>query len=434
MAQAFAAALRSVNVTIMSDFGSPVIRRARPRRRPAVRAALIGVILFSGAAAWVWFSGYAAQPGPGTAATSNGAMGSVVQDRTTPSSTGNAATSGVLGNTAAAPTGSQSAATAPPNLQDHAAVTTAQTAVGRPATKDPASQDAAPLRPSFDIARITSTGDAVLAGRAAPNARVTISAGGKTISEVQADATGQWVALPVAALPPGANELQLAAQAPDSLAPVTASDSLLVVVPQPAAKAAPQPAVELSPPTTLALLLPPDGPPRLLQRPAAETATPALSGKPLAQTLNLDQVDYAAGGAIRFAGTAHPGASVRLYVDEMPVGDTVADSAGRWALEPAAAIAAGPHRIRVDEIGIRGQVRARVALRFDRAVIAPEDVLVGRVVVQPRQTLWRIARHAYGHGVQYTVIYQANREQITDPNRIFPGQIFAVPGPTSLAK
>ena len=49
------------------------------------------------------------------------------------------------------------------------------------------------------------------------------------------------------------------------------------------------------------------------------------------------------------------------------------------------------------------------------------------MVVQPGQTLWRLARGAYGSGARYTVIYLANRDQIRDPGLIYPGQAFAVP-------
>jgi hypothetical protein len=34
----------------------------------------------------------------------------------------------------------------------------------------------------------------------------------------------------------------------------------------------------------------------------------------------------------------------------------------------------------------------------------------------------------YGQGIQYTIIYQANKDQIRDPELIYPGQIFATPG------
>jgi len=72
-------------------------------------------------------------------------------------------------------------------------------------------------------------------------------------------------------------------------------------------------------------------------------------------------------------------------------------------------------------------------LPFERATAAQIDLRDGKVIVQPGNSLWRIARRAYGSGAQYTIIYQANDSQIRDPDLIYPGQIFDVPeeGPTS---
>jgi nucleoid-associated protein YgaU len=50
------------------------------------------------------------------------------------------------------------------------------------------------------------------------------------------------------------------------------------------------------------------------------------------------------------------------------------------------------------------------------------------VVIQPGNNLWQISRVIYGKGVQYTVIYEANKDQIRNPNLIYPGQIFETPG------
>ncbi|MGI9511447.1 MAG: hypothetical protein ACR2OL_00975 [Anderseniella sp.] len=52
----------------------------------------------------------------------------------------------------------------------------------------------------------------------------------------------------------------------------------------------------------------------------------------------------------------------------------------------------------------------------------------GKVVIQPGNNLWQISRVIYGQGHQYTVIYDANKDQIRDPDRIYPGQIFETPG------
>ncbi|MCK5276640.1 MAG: LysM peptidoglycan-binding domain-containing protein, partial [Alphaproteobacteria bacterium] len=49
------------------------------------------------------------------------------------------------------------------------------------------------------------------------------------------------------------------------------------------------------------------------------------------------------------------------------------------------------------------------------------------VVVQPGNSLWRLARRTLGEGTRYTVIYQANRDRIRDPDLIYPGQVFEVP-------
>jgi nucleoid-associated protein YgaU len=45
--------------------------------------------------------------------------------------------------------------------------------------------------------------------------------------------------------------------------------------------------------------------------------------------------------------------------------------------------------------------------------------------------LWQISRRVYGRGVRYSTIYLANQEAITNPNRIFPGQVFKVPEKTA---
>ncbi|WP_238179413.1 LysM peptidoglycan-binding domain-containing protein, partial [Methylobacterium oxalidis] len=42
-------------------------------------------------------------------------------------------------------------------------------------------------------------------------------------------------------------------------------------------------------------------------------------------------------------------------------------------------------------------------------------------------SLWQISRRTYGKGDRYTVIYDANQQQIRDPDLIYPGQIFVLP-------
>ena len=286
-----------------------------------------------------------------------------------------------------------------------------------PATLPPAapvSLDAAPtearVAPSFDVVRVGPQGNAVLAGRAEPGAMVAVTDGAASLGQVRADERGEWVLAPDAPIAPGGRELSLSARTAAGLE-VKGRDTVLLAVPAPATL--PNPVV--------ALLVPSAGAPRVLQGAADAAAKPGNA------RLGLDAVDYDDRGAIRFAGAAPPGAPVRVYVDNAAAGDAMADALGRWTLTPRDVVAAGVHRLRVDQLTAAGKVSARVELPFQRTAVPAVELASGRVVVQPGQNLWRLARRAYGTGVRYTVIYLANRDQIRDPRLIYPGQAFALP-------
>ncbi|MEZ5476146.1 MAG: peptidoglycan-binding protein LysM [Thiolinea sp.] len=48
-------------------------------------------------------------------------------------------------------------------------------------------------------------------------------------------------------------------------------------------------------------------------------------------------------------------------------------------------------------------------------------------IIQKGDSLWKIAEHAYGNGSKYKAIFEANREVIQDPDKIFPGQKIRIP-------
>jgi len=266
--------------------------------------------------------------------------------------------------------------------------------------------------PRFDVVRVGPQGNAVIAGRAEPGATVVVSDGATKLGETKADRRGEWVLTPNAPLTPGGRELSVSARSASGQE-TKGRDSVLLAVPSPSG--APNPVT--------ALLVPQSGTPRVLQG-SPDAARPG-NGR-----LGLDAVDYDDRGAIRFAGTAPQGTPVRVYVDNASAGDAIADALGRWTLTPQGTVAAGVHKLRVDQLTAAGKVFARVELPFQRTAVPMAELASGRVVVQPGQNLWRLARRAYGTGVRYTVVYLANREQIRDPRLIYPGQAFTMP-PTS---
>jgi nucleoid-associated protein YgaU len=65
-----------------------------------------------------------------------------------------------------------------------------------------------------------------------------------------------------------------------------------------------------------------------------------------------------------------------------------------------------------------------------------EEPTVKSYTVVKGDCLWRIAKKPehYGNGFAWPVIYKANRDQIKDPNLIYPKQIFKIPNLTEEEK
>ena len=90
----------------------------------------------------------------------------------------------------------------------------------------------------------------------------------------------------------------------------------------------------------------------------------------------------------------------------------------------------GEHRLRVDEAAPDGKVAGRAEYAFVREAAGRWAVAGGRRGGRPvRNSLWRLARRTYGEGTRYTLILEANRMQIKDPDLIYPGQVFDLPAP-----
>jgi len=367
----------------------------RPAAHLSVILAVLGLVGLAGAVAFVRWDGWFFVPSEPPVA--------VTGPSQPPSVTGAASAKAAAGAATFAP-GAPFAESVP------ASPATAAPRAPAPPVARPA--PATPVAPSFDIVRIDPSGHAVIAGRAPAGSVVTVAAGSQVIGTMDAGPDGQWVLAPDRPLPGGGRTLSVSARLPNGTA-IAASEKVVVVVPGNGSG------------SPLALLDTPKAP-RLIEPPPAVVGGGASVG--------LDLVQYGTHGAIRFAGQAPPGAEVRIYLDDHLVGDARAGATGQWLLALAKPVAAGMHQLRLDQLSSAGRVVARVAVPFDRTAL-PMPPGTGQVmVVQPGQCLWLIAERVYGNGVRYTLIYQANRSQIRNPNLIYPGQVFTLPLPAAANK
>ena len=292
------------------------------------------------------------------------------------------------------------------------------------AVPKPAALAAAPIEsPTFDVVRITPQGDAVMAGRAAPGSKVIISDDGNKVGEATADQHGDWMFIPSVPLPPGARELTLAERTPNG-SEKKADRSVVLVVPQSVGGNAGSGPAAIPP---LAVLSGPGAAPLLLTAPGQAPASTTTDRPHLA----LSAAEYGEHREVRLSGTAPPGAAVRLYVDNRPLGQAIANPAGRWSFASGNIVGPGAHSLRVDQLAPNGTVIFRLDYPLTREQLSSAELTTGHITIVSGQNLWTIARRAYGEGIRYTVIYQANRWDIGDPDLIYPGQIFALPSPTA---
>ncbi|MCH7888023.1 MAG: LysM peptidoglycan-binding domain-containing protein [Proteobacteria bacterium] len=264
--------------------------------------------------------------------------------------------------------------------------------------------------PTFDVVRISPEGRAVIAGRAEPGARVTVTEGETVIGEVTADERGEWVLVPEAPIGPGTREFALMARTRDGK--TVESESVVVLAVPEREKAT----------GALAVLLPREGGvSRVLQEPEGGVGIKGPGN------LSLDIVDYDQDGNLALGGRGTQGAEVMAYLDDRFIGGAKVDAQGRWRVEPEAPVPPGLHTLRIDQVGSAGKVVARIETPFSPASFRLPATGDGLVIVQPGNSLWRIARRTYGGGIRYVMIYEANRDQIRDPDLIYPGQIFVLP-------
>jgi nucleoid-associated protein YgaU len=140
--------------------------------------------------------------------------------------------------------------------------------------------------------------------------------------------------------------------------------------------------------------------------PASDTEAPQPAAPPT-ETAEAD--------APSIQPTEQPGESATA-----PAGSTTARASE--STPPASAVA---------ETG-KPATSAEVTAVPEGTPLAPKlESVPGAVIIRRGDSLWRISRRVYGLGVRYSTIYLANQEQISDPDRIWPGQVFKVPEKTS---
>ncbi|MCX8509391.1 MAG: LysM peptidoglycan-binding domain-containing protein [Rhodobacteraceae bacterium] len=308
----------------------------------------------------------------------------------------------------------------------------APTAAPSSETAMPSSQAPAapsPLLPRFDTVRAEGDGSVLVAGAAATAAKVQLLVDGAEAARAEADANGKFAAFLSLGPSDKPRVLTLKVMGADGTMLASADNVILAPTPKPA----PEPATSAAPAATPDILVA-----------DTEGVTKQTPDAPMTEMI-IDTIGYDALGNVDIAGRGAAGAFAQLYIDNALTGSAPLSAQGKWRIK-LTGIDAGLHSLRVDQLDSAGKVTARVETPFQReavekvatatasapAVAAPEPtapppVKMVTITVQPGFTLWAIARENYGDGMLYVRVFQANKDQIRNPDLIYPGQVFTVP-------
>ena len=323
-------------------------------------------------------------------------------------------------------------------------------------------------KPRFDIVRLNEAGDAVIAGQAEPKSEVLLLDNDQVLGQAVADDKGAWVMMPEKSLEAGDHTLTL--KSSDGRGKDMTSDQVVVLVVPPKDQIKPQdqPKPKDQPknlgevalqkeaidpkPQPLAVLIEntESGEVSILQKPEPEDKIT------MTYPLRIEQIDYDEKGQVVIAGIGVAGADIILYLDNISIARTAVGETDNWRAQPTEKIAPGLYKMRADQL-VAGKVVSRIEIPFQRATLAeiiPEEQIPLppsspsvadarkqvkpdlaptkvtkplQVIVQPGNSLWRIARANLERGTRYVEIYQLNQSQIRDPDLIYPGQIFTLP-------
>ena len=173
--------------------------------------------------------------------------------------------------------------------------------------------------------------------------------------------------------------------------------------------------------------------------------SPALqSNAPKVLDVIIDAISYDEEGEVLLTGRGIEDQHIRIYVDNKPIKTSSIKADGTWSLD-LEEIDAGVYILRIDQLDSDGVVTSRTETPFQKETSdvakkmaalqnnnneeSSPNVGIGlsTVIIQPGYTLWAVAKKTYGLGMQYVRIYHANKDQIRDPDLIYPGQIFKLP-------
>lgn len=257
---------------------------------------------------------------------------------------------------------------------------------------------------SFDIVRITSNGDAVIAGQSKPGIVISLFDNFKKLATFSSDANGEWVWSSENPLQPGVRKFHLEFLN-DKGNSVKSNQTIIVFLDE----------NKKSEPLVVKSSF------------EGQKNSVVLNLEKIKSGITLDLVEYGSNGNVMLSGRATSLSKLSFFLDDRLIGHTDSDDQGFWNFESDNTERYGKFDLKIDLINNKKITSIVTPIFLEKIEIIKDNLEKSSFVVQPGNSLWRIARKTMGGGLFYTEIYKANMNLIRDPNLIYPGQVFGIP-------
>ncbi|PPR42586.1 MAG: hypothetical protein CFH30_00512 [Alphaproteobacteria bacterium MarineAlpha8_Bin1] len=262
--------------------------------------------------------------------------------------------------------------------------------------------DVSKIKLTFDVIRITPQGDAVMAGKTEPNIEIFIFDSDTKLSSVLSDPNGEWVWVSKIPLEKGIKKLRLFHI--DEKGIKHESDENVVIFLEGDLKNSP----------IVAKFLSSDG----------EDIEIYNKGD-FINGMSIDYVNYLPNLDILISGQMIPNKRIEFFVDNEIIGNVTSDDFGSWNFTYN--LKSYNEDFEVLAVSIIENKEVTLTIPLSYTEFSSIELDKRKFVVQPGNSLWRIARKTLGGGIFYTEIFKSNYAKISDPNLIFPGQVFIIP-------
>ena len=259
--------------------------------------------------------------------------------------------------------------------------------------------------PTFDIVRITSKGDAVIAGRSKPNKTVSIFDGNQKLGEVKTDSNGEWVWTSETPLKYGVKRLHLFLnqEGDNNLR----SDQTVIVILEKNKKQTP-----------------------IIFKSSNinDRVSKLMNLEKLEEGFSVDLVEYSPNGKILLSGRSIANKKLTFYLNGIKFGTTQSNVDGFWHFRTENDLEFGKIDLKIEFL-VKNEIISIKSPIFNEKLKSLSKLLddENNFIVQPGNSLWRIARKTMGGGIYFAEIYKINKIKINNPDLIYPGQVFKIP-------